>query len=485
MKKETKIIALTLTLLMFLPFKVVKAESKTEQLLERLEELVEIFDGTLTYEDDLINIEWFITNSESNSVSFSYDGNVIEYSVDEIENYEEAKDVISHSIYALRLITSALSLNGYSDNQIQEFFSSDTNEFNYDINGIEMNVAGESNTYTSSDGTSSITISPVSIKVDVARANLNTDSSIDETSTTIEDVVNNLQSDSDFVMAKDEDEKVIFENEIIAEDGLITINNTSYTYDYHNVLIPCENDIITYEDDEFDSYETVESAESHHLFLMQIIMEALKMNGYTTEQIQEFTLSEDNSFDYETNGIEYKEIGEEVSFTNEFGSTVSDTPMSIKIDLARANLNTVSEEENTNENESQETPNYKVLDVVNNDKELTFRFNIDYSKFKENGKVYIDGSLVDAANYTSKEGSTIITFNSDYVKTLSNNEHTLKVVVADGEVETKFTKAKEETATTSNPKTSDNIMNYVSMLGLSIIGLIGAGLYIRKNKLFN
>ena len=37
---------------------------------------------------------------------------------------------------------------------------------------------------------------------------------------------------------------------------------------------------------------------------------------------------------------------------------------------------------------------------------------------------------------------------------------------------------------TENPQTIDNIMNYISILGLSMIGLIGTGLYTKK-KLFN
>ena len=39
--------------------------------------------------------------------------------------------------------------------------------------------------------------------------------------------------------------------------------------------------------------------------------------------------------------------------------------------------------------------------------------------------------------------------------------------------------------TTNNPLTGDNTMFYISMLGLSIIGLAGAGLYTKKKRLFN
>ncbi|MBR1416493.1 MAG: LPXTG cell wall anchor domain-containing protein, partial [Bacilli bacterium] len=40
-----------------------------------------------------------------------------------------------------------------------------------------------------------------------------------------------------------------------------------------------------------------------------------------------------------------------------------------------------------------------------------------------------------------------------------------------------------KTSNESNPKTGDNVLFYVSMLGLSIIGLIGAGLYTKKKIL--
>ena len=44
------------------------------------------------------------------------------------------------------------------------------------------------------------------------------------------------------------------------------------------------------------------------------------------------------------------------------------------------------------------------------------------------------------------------------------------------------TETTTDTSTTSNPQTGDNVMFYISMLGLSVIGLAGAGLYIRKRR---
>ena len=134
------------------------------------------------------------------------------------------------------------------------------------------------------------------------------------------------------------------------------------------------------------------------------------------------------------------------------------------------------------------TPTYKVIEgagqtyTIEKDTSAIFKINADYSLFENGGKVYVDDELVDSSNYTSKSGSTIITFTKDYMNSLSVGTHNLKVVFNDdGSAETTFTIAEK---TSSNPQTGDNIMFYISMLGLSIIGLAGAGLYIRK-RLFN
>ena len=159
---------------------------------------------------------------------------------------------------------------------------------------------------------------------------------------------------------------------------------------------------------------------------------------------------------------------------------------------------------------------YKVIEgaeqtyTITEDTEARFRIDADYSLF--NNKVYVDNVLVDSSNYTSKSGSTIIVLNKDYVDTLAVGEHTLKVAFADGgEAETTFTIArkaednnnnednnennnenntpskpenKEEMKDKdngSNPKTGDNIILYVAMASISMIGL-GAIIIVSKKK---
>ena len=146
---------------------------------------------------------------------------------------------------------------------------------------------------------------------------------------------------------------------------------------------------------------------------------------------------------------------------------------------------------------------YKVIEgaeqtyTITEDTEARFRIDADYSLF--NNKVYVDNVLVDSSNYTSKSGSTIIVLNKDYVDTLAVGEHTLKVAFADGgEAETTFTIARKAENNTSskpedeeemkdngsNPKTGDNIMLYVAIASMSIIGL-GATTIVAKKKKMN
>lgn len=116
------------------------------------------------------------------------------------------------------------------------------------------------------------------------------------------------------------------------------------------------------------------------------------------------------------------------------------------------------------------------------DKNAIFRIDADYSLFGDGGKVYVDDNLVDPDNYDSKSGSTIITLKKSYLDSLSVGRHTLKVVFNnDGTATTSFTIA-AKIEKLSNPKTSDPFSLYITMLGLSIIGLAGAGLYIRKRR---
>ena len=77
----------------------------------------------------------------------------------------------------------------------------------------------------------------------------------------------------------------------------------------------------------------------------------------------------------------------------------------------------------TNEDGTSYTPSYYGSGTK------AVRSNAALSKFKE---VRVDGVTVDGSNYTLTEGSTIVTFKDSYLKTLSEGEHTLKIISNDG-----------------------------------------------------
>ena len=127
--------------------------------------------------------------------------------------------------------------------------------------------------------------------------------------------------------------------------------------------------------------------------------------------------------------------------------------------------------------------------IVNQNNELRFKINADYNAFANGGKVYVDDQIVDSKYYSYEDDDTLIILNKEYLDTLSNGNHTLKVQFNDGgEATTKFTIVKvnaptqDDTNTEDNPKTGDNIVFYVATGILSMIGLAGAGIYTYRRK---
>ena len=150
--------------------------------------------------------------------------------------------------------------------------------------------------------------------------------------------------------------------------------------------------------------------------------------------------------------------------------------------------------------------------TIDESKNATFRIDADYSLFTN--KVYVDNKLVDSTNYDSKSGSTVITLKDEYLKTLSDGEHTLKVAFSDnGEAITKFTikekqqgtniednentkneenqennnlpnndVKKDNTITNTNPKTGDNVIVYFAMFSIALLGIITLAIVNVKRK---
>ena len=124
--------------------------------------------------------------------------------------------------------------------------------------------------------------------------------------------------------------------------------------------------------------------------------------------------------------------------------------------------------------------------TIDESKNAIFRIDTDFSLF--DGKLYIDGILVDAKNYKAVSGSTVITLNKEYVDTLSVGEHTIKVEFSDGgSATTKFeVKAKqvntEKTEDITNPQTGDNIGTYIILSIISVLGIATTIVINNKKK---
>ena len=124
--------------------------------------------------------------------------------------------------------------------------------------------------------------------------------------------------------------------------------------------------------------------------------------------------------------------------------------------------------------------------TIDESKNAIFRIDADFSLF--DGKLYIDGILVDAKNYKAESGSTVIILNKEYVDTLSVGEHTIKVEFSDnGSATTKFeVKAKqvntEKTENITNPQTDDNIGIYIVLSIISVLGIATTVVINNKKK---
>ena len=124
--------------------------------------------------------------------------------------------------------------------------------------------------------------------------------------------------------------------------------------------------------------------------------------------------------------------------------------------------------------------------TIDESKNAIFRIDADFSLF--DGKLYIDGMLVDAKNYKAESGSTVIILNKEYVDTLSVGEHTIKVEFSDnGSATTKFeVKAKqvntEKTENITNPQTGDNIGIYIILSIISVLGIAVTVVINNKKK---
>ena len=128
---------------------------------------------------------------------------------------------------------------------------------------------------------------------------------------------------------------------------------------------------------------------------------------------------------------------------------------------------------------------YDILDgagsswTQNTDGSLAIRGSGEISKFRE---VKVDGVTVDPVNYTVTEGSTIITFKPEYLKSLSAGNHSFELVWTDGTAATNFTVAENADQSAKSPKTGEDFSRALCtvLLMVSCAGL--AGMFVRRKR---
>lgn len=121
---------------------------------------------------------------------------------------------------------------------------------------------------------------------------------------------------------------------------------------------------------------------------------------------------------------------------------------------------------------------YDILDgagsswTQNTDGSLAIRGSGEISKFRE---VKVDGVTVDPINYTVTEGSTIITFKPEYLKSLSAGNHSFELIWTDGTAATNFTVAENTDQSAKSPKTGEDFSMALCtvLLMVSCAGLAG------------
>lgn len=128
--------------------------------------------------------------------------------------------------------------------------------------------------------------------------------------------------------------------------------------------------------------------------------------------------------------------------------------------------------------------------AIYQDSDLVFSLDGEYDLVD---KVLINNEELDSSNYTIVEGSTVLTLKNEYLKTLNAGIYELNVAYANGSSDTTTFTILEQDITTptddnqdsntgivDNPQTYDDVLFHVGLGLLSIIGVIGSGIYLKR-----
>ena len=130
---------------------------------------------------------------------------------------------------------------------------------------------------------------------------------------------------------------------------------------------------------------------------------------------------------------------------------------------------------------------YAILDGANSNwtldsgESLSIRGSGEFSQFVG---VKVDGTLVDAENYTVEEDSTIVTLKADYLNTLTAGSHTIELEWTDGSASTTFTvhAPAADNETQSSQPGGSRLWIWVALVVVIGAGGLGIVLFGKKNK---
>lgn len=121
-----------------------------------------------------------------------------------------------------------------------------------------------------------------------------------------------------------------------------------------------------------------------------------------------------------------------------------------------------------------------------------------FALFSDNNQAIYMDDLTEGKDYALEEGSTKLTLKNSFLKSLEADKYyvefyynnpdtygegytnTTLLINEGNETVTPEPTSSKTTDKINNPQTGDNILFYISILGLSIIGLAGTGLYVKK-----
>lgn len=240
------------------------------------------------------------------------------------------------------------------------------------------------------------------------------------------------------------------------------------------------------------------------------IIESKKVKGYTWSKLRSFNIRAVEKDGYKLQGVKINDNNElkPISYLNEAKIYDSSSKILIKNvkfiyeKTKKDNENpTTTPSINPNHNTSSDN-NENLKDTIkfilgknqkiklNSNENLIFEMDANVKDFIN---AYVDEHLVDKSMYTVKKGSTIITFNKEFIKTLKEGSHDIKFEFKNGLAKTKLLveknkskvplekkEEKEKNKEQQNlPKTSITLTNVLTSLILSSVGVFTS---LKKRK---